>query len=127
MTEADIYAYWSAFWVALLLVPTIYLLVRSGHPLLAAGHLLLLALHPSWTVSAWHGDCGDFKRSASTAFVVAAGIAILEASAVAVFFRRPWRRRPSRRGVCARCGYDLTGNTSGTCPECGEPLYKGAK
>lgn len=23
--------------------------------------------------------------------------------------------------LCARCGYDLTGNVSGTCPECGEP------
>jgi uncharacterized paraquat-inducible protein A len=23
------------------------------------------------------------------------------------------------RGQCAECGYDLTGNTSGVCPECG--------
>jgi hypothetical protein len=23
---------------------------------------------------------------------------------------------------CHRCGYDLTGNTSGTCPECGTPV-----
>lgn len=23
------------------------------------------------------------------------------------------------RGVCAGCGYDLTGNVSGVCPECG--------
>ncbi len=23
------------------------------------------------------------------------------------------------RGHCRRCGYDLTGNTSGVCPECG--------
>jgi hypothetical protein len=30
------------------------------------------------------------------------------------------RRRPPRRnGLCPRCGYDLTGNVSGTCPECG--------
>lgn len=34
-----------------------------------------------------------------------------------------WRldRRPPR-GHCQSCGYDLTGNTSGVCPECGEPL-----
>ncbi len=24
-----------------------------------------------------------------------------------------------KRGLCIRCGYDLTGNVSGTCPECG--------
>ena len=28
------------------------------------------------------------------------------------------RRRP-RPGCCAACGYDLTGNVSGRCPECG--------
>ena len=28
------------------------------------------------------------------------------------------RDKPTPRGHC-RCGYDLTGNTSGTCPECG--------
>jgi hypothetical protein len=27
------------------------------------------------------------------------------------------RRRPPE--VCAKCGYDLTGNTIGVCPECG--------
>ncbi len=30
---------------------------------------------------------------------------------------RTWRRR--RRGRCVSCGYDLTGNVSGVCPECG--------
>jgi hypothetical protein len=24
--------------------------------------------------------------------------------------------------LCLRCGYNLTGNKSGTCPECGEPI-----
>lgn len=28
-------------------------------------------------------------------------------------------RRRVRRGLCPICGYDLTGNTSGVCPECG--------
>ena len=31
--------------------------------------------------------------------------------------RRARRRRAG--GFCTRCGYDLTGNVSGTCPECG--------
>ncbi|UCE61532.1 MAG: hypothetical protein JSU63_07235 [Phycisphaerales bacterium] len=34
-------------------------------------------------------------------------------------FRR-WRRR--RRNSCLGCGYDLTGNVSGVCPECGGEL-----
>ena len=34
---------------------------------------------------------------------------------------RDIRRRRRRRlsGVCVGCGYDLTGNVSGVCPECG--------
>jgi len=30
---------------------------------------------------------------------------------------RRWRRR--RKGLCVKCDYDLTGNESGVCPECG--------
>jgi hypothetical protein len=33
---------------------------------------------------------------------------------------RRWRRR--RRGWCLECGYDLTGNVSGVCPECGRAI-----
>jgi hypothetical protein len=41
---------------------------------------------------------------------------------VVVFGRVLWKRTPAwrrRHGLCARCGYDLRGNTSGVCPECG--------
>ena len=34
-----------------------------------------------------------------------------------------WRRRPA--GMCPSCGYDLTGNVSGACPECGRSTVKG--
>jgi hypothetical protein len=39
------------------------------------------------------------------------------------------RRRDAARtlaGRCMRCGYNLTGNVSGVCPECGTPAPKGA-
>jgi hypothetical protein len=31
-------------------------------------------------------------------------------------------RRRMSRGLCAACGYPLTGNVSGVCPECGTPV-----
>ena len=34
-----------------------------------------------------------------------------------------WRdRRCIREGFCRKCGYDLTGNVSGRCPECGTEI-----
>ncbi len=30
-----------------------------------------------------------------------------------------WGRRAAGKGRCSNCDYDLTGNTSGVCPECG--------
>ena len=47
-------------------------------------------------------------------FLAALG-GVLPALKLARLLRRP------RPGHCRRCGYDLTGNISGTCPECGTP------
>ena len=33
-----------------------------------------------------------------------------------------WKRRARPPAHCARCGYDLTGNVSGICPECGTAI-----
>ena len=33
-----------------------------------------------------------------------------------------WRDRSHQADHCQTCGYDLTGNTSGRCPECGASL-----
>ncbi len=45
-------------------------------------------------------------------FVVLAGVGI---------YLLPKRLDP-RPDLCARCDYDLTGNASGRCPECGQPV-----
>jgi hypothetical protein len=34
-------------------------------------------------------------------------------------------RRRSQTGLCQSCGYNLTGNTSGVCPECGQAIKAG--
>ena len=33
-----------------------------------------------------------------------------------------WRSRPPNPGHCPNCDYDLTGNVSGVCPECGTKI-----
>ena len=45
-------------------------------------------------------------------------LAIATPTTILWYFDRPRRVRP---GHCQHCGYDLTGNTSGICPECGTP------
>jgi len=35
------------------------------------------------------------------------------------------RRRMARDDVCRKCSYDLTGNVTGVCPECGSPIAAG--
>ena len=40
-----------------------------------------------------------------------------------VFFRGPYSRyRRRRKGLCIHCCYNLTGNVSGICPECGQKV-----
>ena len=49
---------------------------------------------------------------------------ILAPVALLVLFELPAlrRERRRRRGQCGECGYDLTGNQSGVCPECGSDV-----
>jgi len=52
-------------------------------------------------------------------------IAVLTSIYPAIFFIRSYRRRRAHRQAlqpCGQCGYDLQGNESGVCPECGEPV-----
>ena len=41
-----------------------------------------------------------------------------------VFVRLATRQQHHPAGQCRKCGYCLTGNVSGTCPECGTPCSR---
>jgi hypothetical protein len=49
----------------------------------------------------------------------ALAVVVISASTAAVIGRRKARRGAT---VCAKCSYDLHGNISGICPECGVPI-----
>jgi len=55
-------------------------------------------------------------------FVPLAPAILVLAVASALLWRRDRRIRP---GHCLKCGYDLTGNVSGVCPECGTAINPG--
>jgi hypothetical protein len=59
----------------------------------------------------------DWKLTIATAFLPLLTFGRLIRS-------RVLRLRRSRIGLCLACGYSLTGNTSGTCPECGTSVPK---
>lgn len=62
-------------------------------------------------------------RGTYTAFVFS-GIVLLWAfgPGIILLYKREWHRRAKLIRVCHKCDYDLTGNVSGVCPECGTPV-----
>jgi hypothetical protein len=67
--------------------------------------------------------CVQADALANVLFVPCWMPSLLLAGYPAITFAR-WRARRRRRraGRCAKCGYDLTGNVSGVCPECGNKV-----
>ena len=58
-------------------------------------------------------------RSSSYNIIRKLHIAAVVATPTAILFYRDRRRIPPNH--CQRCSYNLTGNVSGRCPECGTP------
>ncbi len=55
------------------------------------------------------------------------GPTVLLAPVFFVLVRAEWiARRRRRTGCCLTCGYNLTGNVSGICPECGTATLRGS-
>jgi hypothetical protein len=62
---------------------------------------------------------GSYRLNFMWYIVIALALLPLAWTVVATLSRRRRRILP---GNCAHCGYNLTGNTSGVCPECGTPI-----
>jgi hypothetical protein len=63
------------------------------------------------------GDDGCFRKHPVPLLPLAGLLLIYPAGHTFVAVLRKTRRR--HEGLCKNCGYDLTGNLSGKCPECG--------
>ncbi len=76
------------------------------------------ALHDTWRIFMWWEPWagGRARHMEFPLWPLAAGAGLV--AAVAWWLDPPRRPRP---GCCPACGYDLRGNVSGRCPECGTP------
>jgi hypothetical protein len=89
------------------------LLRRRLAPLALATALIAMA---AWSVEPPAAIRGPGLRVPGGPWIGAALVLL----ALPVVYRK-WRPKVVDAGRCRRCNYDLTGNQSGVCPECGEP------
>ena len=84
------------------------------------GYYVSMERPDGWYVDRTHAPMQIFvlpRWNGRFRFLVPLWIVMVLGGAVTGLLFRLHRRRPAP-GHC-RCGYDLTGNVSGTCPECG--------
>ena len=87
-------------------------LVALGTYVAVAASLVLLGL-PFFRAM----GVSRFAAVDNTMYIAAAGGIV---SAIVVY--RCLKRPSPSPGCCRECGYNLTGNVSGVCPECGTPI-----
>jgi hypothetical protein len=84
-------------------------------------HLISVENERPW--QPWQGPFNrDLKKEAMASVSVRLWLlaVALAAYPIVSLIRGPVRRHHRRRrGLCVRCGYNLAGNTTGVCPECG--------
>jgi hypothetical protein len=67
--------------------------------------------------SEWSNYCPLARTALVLSLWLLLLIPLIPALVIGLALCRPYGRR--RVGLCPQCGYDLTGNVSGRCPECG--------
>jgi hypothetical protein len=104
----------------------IHFIYRLSKPRVPIGSLQ--QLH-GWLGFGWDGNgpwrifAGREELASVPAWFLIGLFAVFPLARMAGF--RRWRRLYRiARGCCAQCGYDLTGNISGVCPECGMVIAK---
>ncbi len=73
----------------------------------------------------WYLDSGNFGTSIKFTSIYLAGGLLEVIAGLYLFFGGKWivnRAIPGNRPYCPECGYDLTGNKSGHCTECGTAI-----
>lgn len=83
--------------------------------LFAAGAILLLSICGIWAFV-------HFPGAAMKVILATLLVAFVMTILACFSFLKYQRRATFARGFCRSCGYNLTGNTSGKCPECGQRL-----
>jgi hypothetical protein len=73
----------------------------------------------AWLLGDVSAEWNDYSREATVPYWMLVTALALRPAAVAARRRRSRLREHLR--LCRSCGYDLTGNVSGVCPECGSP------
>jgi len=58
-------------------------------------------------------------NGAAVAFIVVPAVLAIMLGWFLIDRPNALRRQRLKRGLCGKCGYDLRGNVSGVCPECG--------
>ena len=85
----------------------------------------------NYRTNTWPGlfsvqTCYHYMDGTTCAYRINLVIPLLVGLAYPAVWLAGWSRRRFKSrcagGLCVHCGYNLTGNTSGVCPECGEAL-----
>ena len=102
----------------------------AGGPLLACG--LYFLKHHRWPAGrrsipvacyVWSYVVAEFAYRMGFNSPCAFALWLLAGFVLAIWLlATPPVRPPTPPGICPHCQYDLTGNVSGACPECGTPV-----